>query len=456
MSTTMLTFVMTSTTAFVVLAQLAAMWMFVDMSTFETNFMTHMMDFKERNSPTRLLLTKKYSENFPTVSSKQRGLRSVIPQEYVYNSKKYVSACPPGPPGPPGEHGTHGEDGLPGQDGQPGMGADEMGYNTGPKECIKCPAGMEGPPGADGPPGPPGHPGNDGAPGSVGNLGPPGPPGPPGAPGPSGLPGVPGNDGEAGADGERHLKGPRGPPGPPGPPGVPGTDGHAYVQAPPESGPPGPPGPPGKDGTPGAPGIPGEPGAIGAPGRDAAYCPCPPRAAFPHPYQATDGARGTASTSAKGPVETVSSSVTGTEGARSSLTVGIKITDKDWEGPSSGSAPNAAVRAPYHHADATVGKPQSTYRSETRHEARPPAAVPYKSQNAETIAEVTTVQKITGNEPYTQVKVTEGVLGPEPKVEVKTNVVKDSAGKDSNAIFETVDTWTEERTNKKNYFYRTL
>ncbi|VDO53800.1 unnamed protein product [Haemonchus placei] len=257
---------MTSTTAFVVLAQLAAMWMFVDMSTFETNFMTHMMDFKFKSS----------------------GLRFVIPEEYVYNSKKYVTACPPGPPGPPGEHGTHGEDGLPGQDGQPGMSADEMGYNTGPKECIKCPAGMEGPPGPDGPPGPPGHPGNDGEPGSVGQVGPPGPPGPPGAPGPSGLPGVPGNDGEAGADGVRHLVGPRGPPGPPGPPGVPGTDGHAYVQPPPESGPPGPPGPPGKNGTPGAPGIPGEPGAIGAPGRDAAYCPCPPRAAFPHPYQATD------------------------------------------------------------------------------------------------------------------------------------------------------------------------
>ncbi|KAK6009667.1 nematode cuticle collagen domain protein [Ostertagia ostertagi] len=298
MSSTMLTFVMTSAAAIVVMAQLAAMWMFVDMSYFEKTLMTSMTDFKvESNDVWQKIVSDDLQRSARSVQhetnrrNRQRGAKTVSKQEgsQAYSTGPAISgagasisdACPPGPPGPPGEAGTPGgkqfdhftysktskydfpaENGLPGQDGHPGLDGNEMGYNAAPKGCVQSTSvpGREEPGGST-----PGSrwstrsrwkPGADGDSGSAGAVGTAGPPGPPGSPGPDGAP-----------------------------------DGDAYVQAPSEPGPPGPPGPPGKDGAPGPPGAPGVSGADGEPGQDAAYCPCPPRAGATESHQSGYGWR---------------------------------------------------------------------------------------------------------------------------------------------------------------------
>ncbi|KAK6027870.1 collagen triple helix repeat protein [Ostertagia ostertagi] len=490
MSSTMLTFVMTSAAAIVVMAQLAAMWMFVDMSYFEKTLMTSMTDFKDPKHTPLAQQSAVQAQAFPTVESndvwqkivsddlqrsarsvqhetnrrnRQRGAKTVKTGSQAYSTGPAISgagasisdACPPGPPGPPGEAGTPGgkqfdhftysktskydfpaENGLPGQDGHPGLDGNEMGYNAAPKECVQCPAGEPGSPGPDGPPGPAGNPGADGDSGSAGAVGTAGPPGPPGSPGPDGAPGQNGADGKPGADGKRHLKGPPGPAGPPGPPGGSGTDGDAYVQAPSEPGPPGPPGPPGKDGAPGPPGAPGVSGADGEPGQDAAYCPCPPRAGATESHQsgyAGDNASGTASAFGKevasggaeephsggaaaslatsgssklSPEASVSSSVTGTEGARSSLTVGIKVSDTESEGTSHGGSTEAIAVEKNSGAGSSAAELVSV-------------TAPDKSQNTETRVEAS-------------------VADEEANVEVK---VKEEQIGNTRTIFERVDAW---------------
>ncbi|CAJ0930893.1 unnamed protein product, partial [Mesorhabditis belari] len=131
--------------------------------------------------------------------------------------------CPPGPPGPPGAPGEAGSPGTPGPSGMDGV--------VGPSraclqqaECIQCPIGPAGSPGPDGPQG---------------------------AVGPQGQPGAPAQPGG---------QGPAGPAGPAG-----------------DAGAPGPQGPAGENGKKGIDGAPGVDGGVGIPGRDAEYCPCPPR-----------------------------------------------------------------------------------------------------------------------------------------------------------------------------------
>ncbi|VBB27354.1 unnamed protein product [Acanthocheilonema viteae] len=186
------------------------------------------------------------------------------------------NTCPPGPPGPKGEKGVDGEDGIPGKDGIDGIDAEDV-QQEGPSGCFNCPEGPPGPPGLPGRPGIRGQRGPKGAPGFSGRDGNPGPPGDIGPPGPPGLDGKPGEPGEKGADAEKVIgrKGNRGPPGDQGPEGPPGDRGK---DAPPgEPGPQGPKGQPGFQGPQGSDGEEGPQGPPGNSGKDAEYCPCPPR-----------------------------------------------------------------------------------------------------------------------------------------------------------------------------------
>ncbi|VDM46358.1 unnamed protein product [Toxocara canis] len=187
-----------------------------------------------------------------------------------------ISNCPPGPSGPPGDPGLSGEPGSRGLDGKPGLdGIKAMVGPTNNAGCILCPAGPPGLPGPNGPPGLPGPNGVDGVPGTGGGAGPAGPVGPAGDQGPPGQTGAMGLPGLAGANASRCTKGPKGAQGPQGLAGKPGPRGvHA---GPGQMGVPGAVGTSGKSGAPGMQGPIGSPGIAGAPGKDANYCPCPPR-----------------------------------------------------------------------------------------------------------------------------------------------------------------------------------
>ncbi|KJH52642.1 nematode cuticle collagen domain protein [Dictyocaulus viviparus] len=183
------------------------------------------------------------------------------------------NVCPPGPRGPPGDIGERGFDGTPGVRGRPGI-LESIHMPGSSGGCIRCPPGPPGPLGPIGPIGDPGPRGVAGQPTPPGGFGMPGRPGPVGDRGPPGAPGIMGTEGIPGknAEGGGGLPGLPGPPGPPGPPGRDGIDGGIG-----EPGPPGPPGPPGQNGRPGEPGPQGSSGIGGTPGKDAMYCPCPPR-----------------------------------------------------------------------------------------------------------------------------------------------------------------------------------
>ncbi|CEF68736.1 Nematode cuticle collagen, N-terminal domain and Collagen triple helix repeat-containing protein [Strongyloides ratti] len=189
--------------------------------------------------------------------------------------------CPAGPAGPPGEPGANGIPGIPGKDGKNGLDAESV-KNTPTSGCYTCPTGPPGIPGlvgrsgARGPRGPRGTPGNPGFDGLPGECGEPGPDGAPGPDGEAGTPGIKGQDAE-------RIIGRKGLPGAPGDVGPAGDEGEAGDPAPP--GPPGPPGPLGAEGFIGPAGIDGDEGVRGdqgKPGKDANYCPCPPRGQDKH------------------------------------------------------------------------------------------------------------------------------------------------------------------------------
>uniref|UniRef100_A0A915EEU0 Nematode cuticle collagen N-terminal domain-containing protein n=1 Tax=Ditylenchus dipsaci TaxID=166011 RepID=A0A915EEU0_9BILA len=185
--------------------------------------------------------------------------------------------CPVGPPGPPGQPGIPGDNGQPGEAGKVGVAGMDLLIDSGPKECIKCPAGAPGPKGPKGEAGPPGQPGKEGENGQPGKDGKPGPAGPAGEQGPDGEAGQPGSPGQQGKDGQtgKGAPGPKGPAGPSGQQGQPGAPGAAAQPG--NAGPAGPPGTAGSPGEAGANGQPGQAGGPGIPGSDAAYCPCPAR-----------------------------------------------------------------------------------------------------------------------------------------------------------------------------------
>ncbi|VDM58273.1 unnamed protein product [Angiostrongylus costaricensis] len=275
----------------IVLCLVAAAYMFIDLSKFLSSTMKDLEEFKDFSnsawdSMTRLtipaksnqaesfLLSGLFREKRKVRAGRQGALTGTILGDPRMQCQCTLldNRCEMGPRGPPGDVGERGLDGRPGIRGQPGIQGSI--YIPGlPSGCIRCPPGPPGPPGPVGPRGSPGPPGTPGRP-SLGGIGLPGRPGPVGDPGLRGPPGRRGPDGSPGKDAVTGA-GPPGFPGPPGQPGPPGSDGHPGGVG--EPGPIGPAGPPGQPGRPGEPGAQGLRGAGGVPGRDAIYCPCPPR-----------------------------------------------------------------------------------------------------------------------------------------------------------------------------------
>ncbi|KAK6746687.1 hypothetical protein RB195_000140 [Necator americanus] len=278
MKTTTIVTVVAGITAFTTgLSVIVVTYLFNDINNFYDEAIQEFLDFKDLANSVWHEMNLSYEdvrEKRALVSGISRSRRQ-WPAHCACGAAPTM--CPAGPPGPPGTDGIPGEPGragLPGKRGQDGISISGGGGAGG---CIKCPPGPPGPAGPDGSMGPPGPNGMPGQAARDGGQGPPGPPGPAGDAGTPGRPGDQGPPGRPGAPGQRSIgvpgpAGVPGPPGPPGPAGERGADGGAG-----EPGPPGPPGRPGNPGRAGPDGPPGNPGVAGMPGRDAQYCPCPPR-----------------------------------------------------------------------------------------------------------------------------------------------------------------------------------